>query len=650
MRKLLLCDCAGTQKLDAQAIEDACGVTCSKVATALCTQQLDQVEAALSDGDVMIACQQERALFEELAGDLGVNTPAFVDVRDRAGWSDSADAATAKMAALVAEALLPATPVPTVDVVSEGTCLIVGAGDIAFPLAEQLASALAVTVLDTAQSEVPMTRAFDVIRGQLRTITGAFGGFELKLDQLQQVQPGGRGAFGMTNPKDGARSTCDILIDLTGDRALVSAPDKREGYLRADPKDQLAIGKVAATAVQMVGTFEKPLYVSLTEAICAHSRAGQAGCSNCLDVCPTGAIRSAGDHVAIDPMICAGCGSCSALCPSGAIQYADPPVSEIVRRLDTLSKTYRGIAGSSPRLLVHDGFGAEMIQLSARFDDGLPADVIPLELPVVSGFGHAEILAAFAQGFAAVDILIGPKTETDALMREVELARAIASDAPIRLLDLTDPSDLSKTLRTGDAAAPVTNPILPLGDRRQITRMAARALHAQTDVPVVLPDGAPYGAVLVNTDSCTLCLACASLCPSGALVDNPDRPELRFQEDACLQCGLCAQICPEDAITYEPRLNLADSALSQTVLNEEDPFACIECGAEFGVKSTVERILGKLSGVHSMFMQSDQARLIQMCDDCRVRAQYHSENNPFSAEPRPKTRTTEDYYSDRKDH
>ena len=188
-----------------------------------------------------------------------------------------------------------------------------------------------------------------------------------------------------------------------------------------------------------------------------------------------------------------------------------------------------------------------------------------------------------------------------------------------------------------------------MGTRRQITRQAARALHPGT-AALDLPAGAPYGAVLVDTDACTLCLSCVSLCPSGALGDNPDAPQLRFQEDACLQCGLCANICPEDAITYAPRLDLTDAALTQRVLNEEEPFACIECGALFGVKSTVERITEKLAGQHSMFATSEAARMIQMCDNCRVQAQFHSENNPFQGGERPKPRTTEDYLSKRKDH
>jgi ferredoxin len=165
---------------------------------------------------------------------------------------------------------------------------------------------------------------------------------------------------------------------------------------------------------------------------------------------------------------------------------------------------------------------------------------------------------------------------------------------------------------------------------------------------LTLPDGAPYGAVAVDTKACTLCLACVSLCPVGALGDNPDRPELRFQETACLQCGICQSTCPEDAISLVPQLNLGKQALSFEVLHEEEPFACTECGKLFGVKSTIEQVIAKLEDKHWMYTGSDNTRLIKMCDDCRVNAQFHQENSPFRMGERPRVRTTDDYLRDRK--
>ncbi|AVO36396.1 4Fe-4S binding protein [Pukyongiella litopenaei] len=647
---LILCNCLGSQAPDAEAIARGAGVSCSRMHRSLCTDQAGLAAEAIRAGGAMIACGQETAFFEALAEETGGEPPVFVDLRDRAGWSDEGGQAGPKMAALVADAMLPAPPTRLMDVTSEGTCLIAGPGDVVLPLAEQLAPLLAVTALVTDGADLPDSRAFDALRGRLRRVTGALGGFDIILDGLQQVIPGGRGAFSLTDPKDGGHSACDIVIDLTGGVSMVPAPDKREGYLRGDPRDPLAAARLAFEAAQLVGVFEKPLYLRLEPSLCAHSRARQPGCSNCLDICPTGAIDPAGDHVTIDPMICAGCGSCAALCPSGAITYDAPPFGYLLTRMQTLATAFRRAGGRDPRLLVHDGHGAEMIRLAARHGRGLPADVVPMELDVVSGFGHAEMLAALAHGFAGVTVLLSPATERDALARDLVLADAIAGPGRIGLLDEADPDRMSDALYGAEKRGSIENPVLPLGNRRQVARLAAQALNPDATDPLPLPGPAPYGAVLVDTGACTLCLSCVSLCPSGALMDNPDLPQLRFQEDACLQCGLCANVCPEDAITLRPRLDLSDRALTQVVLNEEEPFACIECGALFGVKSTVERIMEKLAGNHAMFAGSDQARLIQMCDNCRIQAQFHSENNPFAGDPKPKVRTTDDYLAKRRDH
>ncbi len=649
-RQIILCDCLGSQNIDADAIAKATGVPCSRIHSGLCTHQADAAGKLIAEGDVVIACAQEQTRFEEMAAELGAPQPLCVDIRDRAGWSDDTQTGP-KMAALLAEALLPAGPVKAVDVVSGGACLIIGAAEVAFPAAERLADTLAVTVLMTDAGELPMTRAYEVIRGKLARASGSLGQFTLRLDALQMVQPGGRGALEMTDPRDGAETRCDIILDLSGGTPLFPAHHKRDGYLRADPGDPNAVAAAVFEAAQHVGTFEKPLYVALTEHLCAHSRAGQTGCTRCLDVCPTGAILPDGEHVAIDPMVCAGCGACSSVCPSGAISYDAPPVSHLLRRVQTLAETYLAAGGEAPRLLVHDApHGAEMIALSARFGRGLPADVIPLSVDALAGFGHAEMLAALAMGFAEVAILLAPRTEAEPIEREAALAQAMGAEGRIQLLDLADPDALSDALYGDAPEAHGHTPVLPLGSRRQVARLAAKALMPEADAPMPLPDGAPYGAVLVDTEACTLCLACTSLCPSGAILANEDKPQLRFQEDACLQCGLCANVCPENAITLEPRFDPTDAALTQVVLNEEEPFACIECGSLFGVKSTVEKIMDKLAGKHPMFAETDTGRLIQMCDDCRIKAQYHSEKNPFASAERPRVRTTDDYLSKRRDH
>ena len=649
--RLLLCDCAGTQTIDPARIGQATGLSCSRVFTGLCTHQLEHARTAMADGgEVVVACRQEAPVFEALAEELDAPAPLCVDIRDRAGWSDEGAQAAPKMAALLAAALTPLRPAPVRDIGSEGMCLIIGHPDTVLPVAEGLADDLAVTCLLSAEPDLMpgVVRRFDVALGRMKRAQGGFGAFKVTIAGYRALEPGGRGAprFGAAQPE--AASECDIILDLSGGTPLLHPAGHRDGYLRADPGDPLAVANAARKAAGMVGTFEKPLYVRLQPELCAHSRAQQTGCTRCIDACATGAILPAGDHVKVDPDVCAGCGACSSVCPSEAIAFEAPTAEYTFARLRTMGEAWRKAGGTgAPRLLVHDEeHGRQMIALAARFGRGLPADVIPLEVPSLSIFGHAEAMVALASGFSRIELLLSPDSERDILEREAALVSALAAGVGLEggrigMIDQSDPDALSEVLHAGRAPAHPATSVLAMGRRRDVTRLAARALAGDRlpEAPVPLPAGAPYGTIVLNHDACTLCLSCAGLCPSGAILDHPDRPEMRFKEDACLQCGICVSICPENALSLQPQMDLSDTAFRAREMKSEEPFACVECGVLFGVKSMIERTVERMQ---ARGVRAEATQLMQMCPDCKVRAQYHQENNPFGMGERPAVRTADD--------
>ncbi len=70
--------------------------------------------------------------------------------------------------------------------------------------------------------------AADVVRGGVVNPHRRAGGSASGINRFSDLLAGGRGAFSFSAPKDGAVSERDVVIDLTGDPALVPAPHKRD--------------------------------------------------------------------------------------------------------------------------------------------------------------------------------------------------------------------------------------------------------------------------------------------------------------------------------------------------------------------------------------------------------------------------------------
>ncbi len=668
-KTLFLCDCNRTMPLDGKALGRALGLPVAPtIHTILCQRELSRF-AAGAQGDVLVACTQEQRLLGDVAEEGGKSqTIRFVNIRETGGWSAEASGATPKIAALLAMAAMPdPEPVPSVGYLSEGQLLIAGPLAAALHWADVLQDRLTVTVLATGRtqgSELPPERRFPIFSGRLTTLEGWLGAFDtawsqenpidldlctrcnacirvcpeqaidldyqIDLDRCKDHRAcvtacGAVGAIDFARGDVARSQRFDLVLDLHAD-AWLKQHQLPQGYF-APGLDLSAQARAVTELATLTGEFEKPKFFAYKPSICAHSRSKKTGCTQCIDVCSALAIRPDGDRIAVEPHLCVGCGACTTVCPSGALTYAYPTVPELGARIRTLLATYANAGGRDACLLFHAEDARDAIARLARRGKGLPARVIPIEIHHIASVGLDVWLAALAWGAAQVAVIATGREAPQyraALAFQMRLSDTIANALGYQgeHFRVVDADALDAGLWQWQTALAVRSPaaFAPTAEKRTTAGLALEHLALHAPVPqksIPLPAGSPFGAIAINQDTCTMCLACVGACPEAAILDNPEKPQVRFIESKCVQCGICASTCPEHAISLHPRLDLTPEAKTPRVLNEAAIFQCVRCGKPLGTQKLIDAMLGRLAG-HSMFAAPGALDRLRMCADCRV--------------------------------
>ncbi|MFM4992829.1 4Fe-4S dicluster domain-containing protein [Aeromonas veronii] len=411
----------------------------------------------------------------------------------------------------------------------------------------------------------------------------------------------------------------DLVADL-GRAPLFALERPPVGYLHLADDQGLAERLVEICA--LTGIFDKPRYFRLDPEACAFTARGVPGCSRCLDVCPTDALKPINGRIQIDPHLCQGFGSCASACPTGAIAYHQPDANTSGDYLLRLLKHYREAGGEVPRLLIAGENEREWVEAELT---RLPANWLPVWVEESASLGIESWFAALAYGTSAVRIALSddaPASVRALVERELASAAVLLAGAGLaadRIALFNPDAEQDKPISGEPAVALLEKPLK--GDKRENLFAAFDALWQANEgrrEPLAVPHGAPYGSVELKEADCTLCMGCVAVCPSRALHAVGHAPGLNFIEQDCIQCGMCEKACPEQAIVLMPRLQpVPEARRAVQSLKAEEAACCIRCAKPFAPASMIRRIQQKLAG-HSHF-QNEAAQRLLMCEDCRVK-------------------------------
>lgn len=418
----------------------------------------------------------------------------------------------------------------------------------------------------------------------------------------------------------------DVILDLQ-DPPFWRGAFLPPGYF-SPGGDGAALDSALSEIPSLSGEFEREHLIRYRSSRCEHGWGRLRGCTRCIDVCPAGALQGAAGRVQLDPHLCHACGACCAACPTKALSNEAPWLELLLRHLQ------ERVSRRSPLVLwgIPDG---EPKGLDEGSWLGLPMNSL-------WAAGPELWLTALAAGAPALRVAVPPEAP-GGLAEEVSRQIAVTTDF---LRAVGQPEDaVGLWTASDDAPGEVASVQAPTAvaavwdsedPRDTVRRALSRLRRPEAALPesVALPEGAPFGEVILDSGRCTLCMACTGVCRSSALVAGPDRPRLGFREANCTQCGLCEGVCPESALTLRRRYHFEAQSGGERTLHEEDPFACVRCGAPFATRKIVERVAAGLLG-HWMYAEEKALRRVRMCRTCRIVDRFEEESGAGAGEARP---------------
>ncbi len=355
-------------------------------------------------------------------------------------------------------------------------------------------------------------------------------------------------------------------------------------------------------------------YVQYDPNICQyHERPLAETCGECEAVCPTVAIMKidAERHLTFSDVDCRGCGGCVSVCPSGALDFTQMPRDAV----NTVASYYR----DHTILLLPAQIAIE--------DMPLPEGVLPLGMDGRKYLHEAHFMALLQKSGHAVIFY------TDVLSKGTGDAVRIVNEIFERKYGKKAIYVCQNTLELAEALAaaePIEACRFDLDDRgiRKREHFTYRLSHLVGNDDLGIVQTGPhvhYGNLKINADKCTLCMSCVGACNVAALTAHPEDQTLKFNPSICTNCGYCEVVCPEDGCLsiVDDELALKPDYFTKNTMAQDELFACVECGAEFATKKSIEKIANMMAPKFGD--NKAKIRTLYCCSDCKPKVMLQAE-------------------------
>ena len=122
------------------------------------------------------------------------------------------------------------------------------------------------------------------------------------------------------------------------------------------------------------------------------------------------------------------------------------------------------------------------------------------------------------------------------------------------------------------------------------TALAAALIEPEAGACAIEDRASPLGVLALDTERCTICGACATTCPTDALVLRESDEGLSIRHDAalCVACDRCVDVCPEDAIAVTPGVEPVRLRAGAVDLVAAPHERCTVCGTQLPARDATQ--------------------------------------------------------------